>query len=433
MSTVNRFFISCASAEFRSYRDKLRRLLTRRFAEVKIQEDFTLGPATLLEKLDDYVGGASAVLHLVGKHAGCRATAAETRAILGRHPDFGERLPELETSLRPEACPFTYTQWECYLAIYHRVPCFVFIADEASYRELGWVEDPREIAAQQAHCQRLQSLGHDLAMLSFNDERDVAVAFFRAYDDYAAGATFARATFEPAQLNWPVASSQRPNCLADRGPELDLFRRLLSADSPERLLLFHGPSDRGKSLVLTMLERTAGSLPSIVCGRADFKNGPPLRDVLYDLSQDMSGIAFVRFERELRHSADEPLRRAFLEDLKDTRRPAVLFLDAYEGATDESRRWVEQGLFGLARRFDGLRVIVAGQTVPNVDSSPPWAHLARSHELPPITDPAPWCQYLREVLGVTGVPDDHVATMVKATRGSPRPLGSLLANLQASA
>ena len=90
MTIQRRCFISCASAEFRTYREELRRYLTSSIAEVKVQEDFTNGPATLLEKLDDYIANASAVLHLVGKWAGSRPKPAEVRAILERYADFAD-------------------------------------------------------------------------------------------------------------------------------------------------------------------------------------------------------------------------------------------------------------------------------------------------------------------------------------------------------
>lgn len=50
MNIVRRLFVSCASAECRSYREELRRHLTTSITETKVQEDFTNGPATLLEK-----------------------------------------------------------------------------------------------------------------------------------------------------------------------------------------------------------------------------------------------------------------------------------------------------------------------------------------------------------------------------------------------
>jgi hypothetical protein len=432
MTILRRYFISCASAEFRAYREELRRHLTSSNAEAKVQEDFTNGPATLLEKLDDYVANSSAVLHLVGKWAGSRAKPAEVRVILERYADFAAVLPELASWLVPDTCPFTYTQWECYLAIYHRIPCFIYVADDASQREPGWVEDAAETAAQEAHRKRIRSLGHDRTTFPFSDARDVALSFYRAYEGHVSGATFASETLAHANVSWPSPSGPLPYQLADRESECRLFFDLFDPLSSARILLIHGPSDRGKSLLLAEFERQTQVLSPLACGRADFKGGSSLREVLSGLSQDLTGaVRFARFERDMARTAEEPPRGAFLQDLSETHCPVVLLFDTYEDATDESRRWVEQSLFGLVRRFNGLRVVVSGQQVPVSDAPARWTGIARTHELPPITDPAPWCRY-RDSLGVKDTPDDHVRTMVKAAKGSPRFLGSLLSNLQAA-
>ena len=81
MQNNRRYFISCVSAEFRAYRLDLKGHLTSNRVEVKIQEDFSAGSATLLEKLDDYICNATALLHLIGKSTGASPSPAEVRAI----------------------------------------------------------------------------------------------------------------------------------------------------------------------------------------------------------------------------------------------------------------------------------------------------------------------------------------------------------------
>jgi hypothetical protein len=346
MTILRRYFISCASAEFRTYREELRRHLTTTTAEAKIQEDFANGPATLLEKLDDYIVNCGAVLHLVGKWAGWRPKPAEVRAILGRHADFGAVLPELASWLDPETCPFTYTQWESYLAIYHRIPCFIYIADGASAREPSWTEDPAETAAQDAHRDRLYSLGHDRETFTFSDAREVALSFYKAFESHVSGAALAPGLRPQSHVAWPKPSVPQPCQLADRECECRLFFDLLSVDSATRILLMHGPSDRGKSLLLAEFERQTRALSRVACGRAEFKGGPSLREVLSELSQDLAGaVRFARFDREVQRMAEEPLRSAFLQDLCETRLPVVLLFDTFEDATDEARRWLEHSLF----------------------------------------------------------------------------------------
>lgn len=426
---VRRFFISCVTAEFGFYRDHLRREFTGVIEEAKVQEDFLMGPRTLLEKLDDYISQSSAVIHLVGKSAGSRPQPAEVRAILDRWKDFTNVLPELAEFLDPDACPFTYTQWECYLAIYHRIPCFIYIAEEGSLREERWTEVPAETTAQGQHLGRLVALGQDRMSHRFQNADSIALSVRKAFDNYASGATFAQATFEANRVQWPKELPARRDRLADRKEEFRLFRELLSDSAKTRILLLYGPSDLGKTTLLAALDAYASAIPALSCGRIEFKNGPSLCEALYDLSCDLAGIRFTRFERA-RSRGDDSLRTAFLDDLSETRRPVVLLLDTYEAATDETRHWVEQSLFGLARRFDGIRIVVCGKVVPLVEPPPRWSDIAHWRELPPVSDHSDWCHWLREVLGVTTIPDDHVCTMVRAVRGSPRALSSMFCELQ---
>ena len=284
----------------------------------------------------------------------------------------------------------------------------------------GW-KTPRRPPRRRAHRDRICSLGQDCATIPFSDAREVALSFYRAFESHVSGDAFASEALAPPNVPWPKPTAPLPSRLADRESECRLFLDLLSAHSTARILLVHGPSDRGKSLLLGEFERQAQALSSVACGRADFKSGPSLREVLSDLTQELAAVVrFARFEREMQRTAEEPLRRAFLQDLSETRRPVVLLLDTYEDATDESRRWVEQSLFGMVRRFDGLRVVVSGQQVPVPDAAARWAGIARIHELPPIMDHVPWCRYLRDSLGVTDIPDEHVENDGQGDEGKSR-------------
>lgn len=180
-SLNHRFFISCVSNEFGNYRGSLRQHLTTHVGEVKVQEDFSTSGGSLLEKLDDYVRHSSAVLHLVGDWAGSCAKPAEVQAILNRYPGLADALPELKDGLRARPCPFSYTQWECYLALYHQVPCYIYIADPASKRQPGYVHDATQAASQAAHLARLVARGHDRQTLPFNNAQDVALSFLNAF------------------------------------------------------------------------------------------------------------------------------------------------------------------------------------------------------------------------------------------------------------
>ncbi len=77
-----------------------------------------------LEKVDTYIRHCDAVIHLIGKAAGAVPEGPAVAALLAKYPKLGARLPPLAEDLRKPQPGFSYTQWEAYLAIYHRRPLF---------------------------------------------------------------------------------------------------------------------------------------------------------------------------------------------------------------------------------------------------------------------------------------------------------------------
>ena len=137
-------FISCVSAEFKSLREDLRFYLTRADCEVKVQEEFRQTEVDTVEKLDEYIRTCQAVIHLVGQQPGAKANQQAVRSFLDEVPHFGESLPEELQERLGDFSDLTYTQWEAFLALHHKVPLFV-------YR----TADAEQAAAQQEHLQRL--------------------------------------------------------------------------------------------------------------------------------------------------------------------------------------------------------------------------------------------------------------------------------------
>src|SRR5215208_1042492 len=114
-----RIFISAVSDEFGTYREQLRHDLTRHNVEVKVQEDFKDRGTDTLDKLDEYITNCDAVVHFVGEMDGAPAPAQSTRFMLARYPDLPDRLPPLRQALAGRVA-ISYTQWEAWLALYHR-------------------------------------------------------------------------------------------------------------------------------------------------------------------------------------------------------------------------------------------------------------------------------------------------------------------------
>ena len=151
-------FLSTVSAEFRSYRDALRQDLDRPNVTVKVQEDFIATGTETLDKLDEYIRQCHAVIHLVGDMTGALAQAPSVAVIRQRYPDLAERLPVLGPFLEPGAPALSYTQWEAWLALYHRKVLIIAAPQDGAPRDERYqlVEDQR--AAQQAHLARLASV-----------------------------------------------------------------------------------------------------------------------------------------------------------------------------------------------------------------------------------------------------------------------------------
>jgi len=151
-------FLSTVSAEFLSYRERLRHLLTRPDVEVKVQEDFIVTGDETLEMLDRYIQGCDGVIHLVGDMTGAMAKPQSVEAIAQRYPELASRLP-LAEFLQPEGPSLSYTQWEAWLALFHGKPLFIATpASEAPWDEKH-VREACQQELQQTHLSRLLEVG----------------------------------------------------------------------------------------------------------------------------------------------------------------------------------------------------------------------------------------------------------------------------------
>ena len=176
MSGNKKLFLSAVSSEFVSYRNLLAADLKRPNLDVAVQEDFVVTGGTTLEKLDTYIRHCDAVIHLIGKATGAVPEEPAVAALLAKYPDLAARLPPLAEHLRKPQPGFSYTQWEAYLAIYHRRPLFVYRPTDFELdalhvpRDARFVFSPSEAESQKEHYQRISALGHDRGQF-LNEER----------------------------------------------------------------------------------------------------------------------------------------------------------------------------------------------------------------------------------------------------------------------
>ncbi len=153
-----RLFLSTVTAEFRSYREQLRRDLTRPNVSVMVQEDFIVTGTESLDMLDDYIRQCDVVIHIVGDMTGALAQAPSLAVIQQRYPNLGKKLPLLAPILQSNAPTLSYTQWEAWLALYHDKQLIIAVPQEDAPRDERYKRIPEQRAAQQEHLQRLAKM-----------------------------------------------------------------------------------------------------------------------------------------------------------------------------------------------------------------------------------------------------------------------------------
>jgi tetratricopeptide (TPR) repeat protein len=152
-----KIFLSTVSDEFRTYRDQLRSDLTRHNVEVKVQEDFVDLGGDTLDKLDAYIAHCDAVVHLVGYMTGSGPGEHALAALRAKYPDLVEKLPPLREALGNRGA-VSYTQWEAWLALYHRRLLFIAEAAGSAARDPKYAATDASRAAQAKHLEQLKAV-----------------------------------------------------------------------------------------------------------------------------------------------------------------------------------------------------------------------------------------------------------------------------------
>ncbi len=172
-------FLSTVSAEFLSYRERLRHSLSRPNVEVKVQEDFIVCGDETLEMLDTYIQGCDGVIHLVGDMTGALAKPQSVAAIAARYPQLASRYP-LAEFLQPGGPSLSYTQWEAWLALWHGKKLYIATPQDTAPRDGTYESSADQQALQQAHLARLRSVARYPAS-PFNGHDDLAAEVLRSF------------------------------------------------------------------------------------------------------------------------------------------------------------------------------------------------------------------------------------------------------------
>jgi hypothetical protein len=91
--------------------------------------------------------------------------------------DLTARLPALKQVIATGTPRLSYTQWEAYLAIYHRKPLLIAVPEAEAKGDRSI--DANE-GAQQAHLERLKAFGH-YAEITFANADRLAIAVLRSH------------------------------------------------------------------------------------------------------------------------------------------------------------------------------------------------------------------------------------------------------------
>ena len=166
---------------------------------------------------------------------------------------------------------------------------------------------------------------------------------------------------QPPPLLWPMA---------DHSEVRAAFQLLLTRTAPWHFLPLRGPTETGKSHITKQILGNALQMPDLACGRFDFKG---------TTGMDNEVRAFVQYLGVPLPPASERLNERLgqiLEALKQSARPAILVFDAYEYA-GEAQDWVEKQLLASLVREPWLRVVIAGQRVPEIANAA-WSSVAHA-------------------------------------------------------
>ncbi|MGB8355081.1 MAG: TIR domain-containing protein [Chthoniobacteraceae bacterium] len=183
---------------------------------------------------------------------------------------------------------------------------------------------------------------------------------------------------KPPGLVWPMA---------DHVGVRMAFGSLLTPSAPWSFLAIRGSSETGKSHITKQMLANVIPLPGVACGRFDFKGTTDVEAEVNSFAQFLQvkipePKVGVRLNERLGH---------ILTALKARCAPALLVFDTYEAA-GEAEDWVDKHLLPNLLCCPWLRVVIAGQRVPDPKGAI-WLSKARItlELLPP--PPADWFDY----------------------------------------
>jgi hypothetical protein len=132
-------------------------------------------------------------------------------------------------------------------------------------------------------------------------------------------------------------------------------------------------------------------------------------------------------ERDQRRAA---LMDAWFEDLGAVSGPVLMLFDTFEHAPTEVQGWLSGPFLTRAARTDSIRVVIAGQNVPN-SINIEWGHCCHCHDLYGVREARHWMpvlQAMRRRIPFAD-PETWLAGACHALEGSPDAIMKLIGGL----
>lgn len=193
-------------------------------------------------------------------------------------------------------------------------------------------------------------------------------------------------TCDSANTLWPELSSIFDWHMANHSGARDAFATLLTDNPSWRYLPIHGSSGTGKSHITRQMLANTLQIPSLACGRFDFKGSTSMDDEVRAFVQDLDvpvPPASSLLNERLRDILDALIKRE---------QPALVIFDTYEVAGKPQEDWIERELLTRLVRTPWLRVVIAGQRVPK-STGTVWSSVAREAVVAKPPPPTDWFNY----------------------------------------
>uniref|UniRef100_UPI0040562631 ATP-binding protein n=1 Tax=Candidatus Electronema sp. TaxID=2698783 RepID=UPI0040562631 len=235
--------------------------------------------------------------------------------------------------------------------------------------------------------------------------------------------------------------------LANYKEERAAFARLWERQCRERILLLRGQSGCGKTSLLKHCRQSAQpekvflifvdckrdginpaevfSLAADHAGRNRLpafsqclrQHNVEIRDNQIEGNSNQISVVLGGGSEQERKERLVWLTNAWLEDISQFDRPLLLVVDTYEKAGADLQSWLRSLLVRLPRACKPLRIVLAGQEVPDTNTGEEWADCCCERELNGVPEPEHWLPVV-EGLGLQ-IPQLFLAGICHAMQGNP--------------